>query len=150
MVKIVPNQHNDVNILVIGAGVSGLTTAICLREAGFNVIIIADRFAPDLTSVVAGALWEWPPAVCGRHGTPRSLERSKEWCMTAYNKFKEIHAEFGSQETGVYLRDSYFYFRDILENRPADFRKMNELKDKVDGFERGLHIVKETIDLTFQ
>lgn len=54
---------NNVNILVIGAGVSGLTTAICLREAGFSVVIVADRFAPDLTSIVAGALWEWPPAV---------------------------------------------------------------------------------------
>ncbi|GAA6619123.1 FAD-dependent oxidoreductase [Scytonema sp. NUACC26] len=141
---------NDITILVIGAGVSGLTTAICLREAGFGVVIVADRFAPDLTSVVAGALWEWPPAVCGRHGAPRSLERSKEWCMTTYNKFKKIHAEFGSQETGIYLRDAYFYFKDILENRHTDLRKMNELKDKVDGFERGLQIVKETIDLNFQ
>ncbi|MEH2413167.1 FAD-dependent oxidoreductase [Nostoc sp.] len=141
---------NDLNILVIGAGVSGLTTAICLREAGFRVVIVADRFAPDLTSIVAGALWEWPPAVCGSHGAPRSLERSKEWCMTTYNKFKKIHAEFGSEETGIYLRDAYFYFKDVLENRPADLRKMNELKDKVDGFERGLQIVKETIDLSFK
>ncbi|MEH1848859.1 MAG: FAD-dependent oxidoreductase [Nostoc sp.] len=140
----------DVNILVIGAGVSGLTTAICLREAGFSVVIVADRFAPDLTSIVAGALWEWPPAVCGSHGAPRSLERSKEWCMTTYNKFKKIHAEFGSEETGLYLRDAYFYFKDVLENRPDDLRKMNELKDKVDGFERGLQIVKETIDLSFK
>ncbi|MHC5778355.1 FAD-dependent oxidoreductase [Nostoc sp.] len=141
---------NDVNILVIGAGVSGLTTAICLREAGFRVVIVADRFAPDLTSIVAGALWEWPPAVCGSHGAPRSLERSKDWCMTTYNKFKKIHAEFGSEETGLYLRDAYFYFKDVLENRPDDLRKMNELKDKVDGFERGLQIVKETIDLNFK
>jgi 2-polyprenyl-6-methoxyphenol hydroxylase-like FAD-dependent oxidoreductase len=51
MLNLVPVQDNNVNILVIGAGVSGLTTAICLREAGFNVIIIADRFTPDLTSV---------------------------------------------------------------------------------------------------
>lgn len=141
---------NDVNILVIGAGVSGLTTAICLREVGFRVVIVADRFAPDLTSIVAGALWEWPPAVCGSHGAPRSLERSKEWCMTTYNKFKKIHAEFGSEETGLYLKDAYFYFKDVLENRPTELRKMNELKDKVDGFERGLQIVKETIDLSFK
>ena len=141
---------NDVNILVIGAGVSGLTTAICLREVGFRVVIVADRFAPDLTSIVAGALWEWPPAVCGSHGAPRSLERSKNWCMTTYNKFKKIHAEFGSEETGLYLKDAYFYFKDVLENRPTELRKMNELKDKVDGFERGLQIVKETIDLSFK
>ncbi|MEH2403508.1 FAD-dependent oxidoreductase [Nostoc sp.] len=141
---------NDVKILVIGAGVSGLTTAICLREAGFRVVIVADRFAADLTSIVAGALWEWPPAVCGSHGAPRSLERSKDWCMTTYNKFKKIHAEFGSEETGLYLKDAYFYFKDVLENRPTELRKMNELKDKVDGFERGLQIVKETIDLSFK
>ncbi|MEH2392768.1 MAG: FAD-dependent oxidoreductase [Nostoc sp.] len=141
---------NDVKILVIGAGVSGLTTAICLRELGFRVVIVADRFAADLTSIVAGALWEWPPAVCGSHGAPRSLERSKDWCMTTYNKFKKIHAEFGSEETGLYLKDAYFYFKDVLENRPTELRKMNELKDKVDGFERGLQIVKETIDLSFK
>ncbi|WP_298912421.1 FAD-dependent oxidoreductase [uncultured Nostoc sp.] len=141
---------NDVNILVIGAGVSGLTTAICLREVGFRVVIVTDRFASDLTSIVAGALWEWPPAVCGSHGAPRSLERSKDWCMTTYNKFKKIHAEFGSEETGLYLKDAYFYFKDVLENRPTELRKMNELKDKVDGFERGLQIVKETIDLSFK
>ncbi|MEH2253650.1 FAD-dependent oxidoreductase [Nostoc sp.] len=141
---------NDLKILVIGAGVSGLTTAICLREVGFRVVIVADRFAPDLTSIVAGALWEWPPAVCGSHGAPRSLERSKNWCMTTYNKFKKIHAEFGSEETGLYLKDAYFYFKDVLENRPTELRKMNELKDKVDGFERGLQIVKETIDLSFK
>ncbi|MHC5772238.1 MAG: FAD-binding protein, partial [Nostoc sp.] len=35
-----PLPKNDTNILVIGAGVSGLTTAICLREAGFNVVIV--------------------------------------------------------------------------------------------------------------
>ena len=137
-------------ILVIGAGVSGLTTAICLREAGFNVVIAADCFAPSVTSVVAGALWEWPPAVCGHHGAPRSLERSKEWCMISYDKFKQMHADFGDQVTGIYLRDVYFYFKDVLENQPADLGKMNELKDKVDGFERGLHIVKDSIDLNFQ
>ncbi|MEO0967361.1 MAG: FAD-dependent oxidoreductase [Cyanobacteria bacterium J06639_18] len=138
------------NILVIGAGVSGLTTAISLKKAGFNVTIAADSFAPDLTSVVAGALWEWPPAVCGHHGAPRSLERSKEWCMTSYEKFKEMHADFGSESTGIYLRDVYFYFKDVLENQPFDLNKMNELKDKVDGFERGLQIVKDSIDLNFQ
>ena len=52
-------------VLVIGAGVSGLTTARCLQQRGFAATVIADRFQSATTSVVAGALWEWPPAVCG-------------------------------------------------------------------------------------
>src|SRR5947207_13399175 len=74
-------------ILVIGAGVVGLTTALCLREAGHDVVVAADRFAPEITSVVAGALWEWPPAVCGRHRDEVSLARSKARCMTSYRTF---------------------------------------------------------------
>ena len=54
-------------VLVIGAGVTGLTTSLCLRGRGFDVTIVAEKFAPDIVSVVAGALWEWPPAVCGHH-----------------------------------------------------------------------------------
>lgn len=54
-------------MLVVGAGVSGLTTALCLARRGFHVTVVADQVSPDITSNVAGALWEWPPAVCGRH-----------------------------------------------------------------------------------
>jgi hypothetical protein len=48
------NHHLTSNprALVVGAGVAGVT-------------IIADRFQSSTTSVIAGALWEWPPAVCG-------------------------------------------------------------------------------------
>ena len=45
------------DVLVVGAGVSGLTTAVCLAEAGHGVEIRADRLPPDTTSAVAGALW---------------------------------------------------------------------------------------------
>ncbi|RCJ42036.1 hypothetical protein A6769_38305 [Nostoc punctiforme NIES-2108] len=51
-----PLPKNDTNILVIGAGVSGLTTAICLREAGFNVVIVARNQAFSLTSPVSFAV----------------------------------------------------------------------------------------------
>jgi len=44
-------------VLVIGAGVSGLTTGICLAEAGLRVVIRADRPPGETTSAVAGALW---------------------------------------------------------------------------------------------
>jgi ribulose 1,5-bisphosphate synthetase/thiazole synthase len=34
--------------LVIGAGVSGLTSALCLRRNGLEVATLADKFAPQV------------------------------------------------------------------------------------------------------
>ncbi|WP_139803435.1 FAD-dependent oxidoreductase, partial [Mycobacterium avium] len=39
-------------IVVIGAGVSGLTSAICLAEAGWPVRVWADTMPADTTSAV--------------------------------------------------------------------------------------------------
>jgi D-amino-acid oxidase len=50
-------SSDELDVLVVGAGVAGLTTAICLAEAGHRVHIRA-RLAPgQTTSAVAGALW---------------------------------------------------------------------------------------------
>lgn len=48
------NSHIDA--LVIGAGVSGLTVAICLAEAGLAVRV-RTRQLPAVTSCAAGAIW---------------------------------------------------------------------------------------------
>ncbi|MGE5292465.1 MAG: FAD-dependent oxidoreductase [Micromonosporaceae bacterium] len=45
------------DVLVIGAGVSGLTTAVCLAEAGLRVLIYAELPPHRTTSAAAGALW---------------------------------------------------------------------------------------------
>ncbi|HEY8471101.1 MAG TPA: FAD-dependent oxidoreductase [Natronosporangium sp.] len=45
------------DVLVIGAGVSGLTTAVCLAEAGQRVTVHAAEPPAETTSAVAGALW---------------------------------------------------------------------------------------------
>ena len=42
---------------MIGAGVSGLTAAICLAEAGCGVTVAAAQRAPLITSAAAGAIW---------------------------------------------------------------------------------------------
>jgi D-amino-acid oxidase len=117
--------------LAIGAGVSGLTTALCLRRAGFDVSVVAEKFAPDIVSVVAGALWEWPPAVCGHRLDPTSLERSKGWCMDSYRAFWDLARQ---ADAGVFLRQVVFYFRSPVAERPRDLAKMNELSGKVRGF----------------
>jgi D-amino-acid oxidase len=46
-----------VRAIVVGAGVVGLTTAVCLREAGIAADIVAREEPQDTTSAVAAALW---------------------------------------------------------------------------------------------
>jgi D-amino-acid oxidase len=127
-------------ILVIGAGVVGLTTALCARRAGYEVVVAAERFAPDITSVVAGALWEWPPAVCGHHRDEESLERAKSWCMTSYYMF---HRLAKNERTGVHIRPAAFYFRQPIEKNPSEFRKMRELQHHVRGFRHDPALAEE-------
>ena len=98
---------------------------------GYGVTVVAEKFAPNIVSVVAGALWEWPPAVCGSHQDLRSLERSKSWCMTGYETFSELA---GDDRTGVFVRPSVFYFRHPVEENARDLHKMNELRERVEGF----------------
>lgn len=84
-------------ILVIGGGVTGLVSAWVLLDQGYHVTILAKDWVSDepgkrLTSQIAGALWEFPPAVCGAHTDRISLQRSKDWCMTAYHIWEGIAA----------------------------------------------------------
>jgi D-amino-acid oxidase len=51
----VPNS--DCDVVVVGAGVSGLTTAVCLAESGARVVIRAAAPPGQTTSAVAGAIW---------------------------------------------------------------------------------------------
>jgi D-amino-acid oxidase len=45
------------DVLVVGAGVVGLTTAIRLAEQGLAVLVRTDRPPAETTSAVAGAIW---------------------------------------------------------------------------------------------
>jgi len=49
--------NTDPDVLVVGAGVTGLTTAVCLAESGRTVEIRTARLPQDTTSAVAGAIW---------------------------------------------------------------------------------------------
>jgi D-amino-acid oxidase len=118
--------------LVIGAGVSGLTTALVLRRYGWRVTVVAEQFGSDLVSTVAGALWEWPPSVCGRHHDETLLERSKAWAAASYERFEELAEHSG--RTGVYFRPAVSYFHRPLAEQPLELAKMRELAAFVPGF----------------
>jgi D-amino-acid oxidase len=77
-------------IQVIGAGVSGLTTGICLAEAGHDVTITAAAPPERTTSVAAGALWG--PVMTG------PPDRALGWAQTSLNILSKLVTEAG---TGV-------------------------------------------------
>ena len=124
-----PSASHTGRVLVVGAGVSGLTSALALARAGIEVEVVAEKFQSALVSVVAGALWEWPPAVCGYHRDQTSLTRSKEWAMESYEIFSDLARD---PLTGVYMRRANFYFTKPQTAR--ELHKMNELAPKVRGF----------------
>lgn len=125
--------------LIVGGGVAGLTTARQLAASGFNCTVVSERFSPGITSNVAGALWEWPPAVCGYHVDETSLARSKQWCMTSYSVFQTLSAR---HVPGVYIRPVTFYFRNSVEGNEFHRNKMREIEEHVPGFVRGPHLIR--------
>jgi len=110
------------HIIVIGGGVTGLTTACELLQRNYQVTVIAERYANQdnrITSQIAGALWEWPPAVCGRHTDIISLENSKRWCKVAYDRYKAMAANPElSVASGVRMRMAKFFFLEPVLNSP--------------------------------
>lgn len=148
-----PLQAPDTNsphILIIGGGVTGLVNAWTLLDKGYRVTILASEWASygktqRLTSQIAGALWEFPPAVCGQHTDAISLQHSKRWCMTAYHIWDALAAsESLAKLSGVRMKGADFFFPVPIEEDPAQMSKMLEIMSQgVRGFRRDPAIIKE-------
>ncbi|KAJ8120132.1 hypothetical protein ONZ43_g3082 [Nemania bipapillata] len=136
------------HILVIGGGVIGLVSSWVLLDRGYRVTILSKAWVSDeqrLTSQIAGALWEFPPAVCGQHTDAISLAHSKKWCMTAYHIWDAIASIPSlSEESGVRMMPSDFFFLDKVEKDPRQVSKMTEIMASgVRGFYRGADIIED-------
>jgi D-amino-acid oxidase len=79
-------------IAVIGAGISGVSTALLLAEKGHQLHIISKGFSPNITSNRAAAFW-FPYHV-------RNDKRGISWCRAAYEYFM-AHA---GEETGISMK----------------------------------------------
>ncbi|MFD7712392.1 FAD-dependent oxidoreductase [Streptomyces sp. NPDC059786] len=79
------------DVIVIGSGVIGLTTAVVLAETGRRVRVWTREPAEATTSAVAGALW-WPYRI-----EPEGLVRG--WALRSLSVYRELAARPG--ETGV-------------------------------------------------
>ena len=119
---------------------SGLTTALCLRQKGYQVTVVAEKFSPHIVSAVAGALWEWPPPIKSVPQDQRSLERCKQWSVVSYEKFFELAA---NEQTGVCIGPANFYFRYSIKDNPWVWQKMAEIERHVRGFRYDPAIIAE-------
>lgn len=85
------------DVFVIGAGVSGLSTALVLLEAGLSVTAYAAEPPQRTTSAVAGALW-------GAHLVGAD-ERVGHWAAVTLRRFRDLCAEpaSGVREIGGFV-----------------------------------------------
>ncbi len=104
-------------VLVIGGGVNGLSTGICLLEDGWNVTIYSEEFSPNTTSDVAAALWY--PFLSA------PVEKTNVWGLRTYNILKLLATERGA---GIDMTQTFEYFR---SSQPDPV-----WKSTVDNFER--------------
>ncbi|HEU5269295.1 MAG TPA: FAD-dependent oxidoreductase [Jatrophihabitans sp.] len=81
------------NVIVVGAGVIGLSTAICLAEAGASVRVRASAPPAESTSAVAGAIIAGPVTI-------EPVEEAARWNRISLDEFTALADRPG---TGVRL-----------------------------------------------
>ncbi|MET7296994.1 FAD-dependent oxidoreductase [Streptomyces griseoloalbus] len=85
----------DCDVLVIGGGVVGLTTAVVLAERGVRVRLWTRDPVQRTTSAVAGALW-WPYRI-------EPVASARAWALRSLEVYEELAARPGS--TGVRMAE---------------------------------------------
>ncbi|XP_026085876.1 D-aspartate oxidase isoform X1 [Carassius auratus] len=98
-----------VKVLVVGAGVVGLSTAVCVAETlpYCSVTVIAEKFSPDTTGDGAAGILlpkEFPDI---------PLERQKRWFKESFDHLLAIADSPQASDAGVYLSSGYHIFKDI-------------------------------------
>ncbi|KAG8215309.1 hypothetical protein J3R82DRAFT_8898 [Butyriboletus roseoflavus] len=126
-------QRMRKRVLVIGGSVTGLTSAWLLLDLGYDVTIISNCYAPAVPSItgqIAGALWEYPPAVCGQHADQASMEKFKPWSLISRNVFEDLVLGFRDDDHGITLRMANFFFTKRLDHPDmhGQLQKLKEIK----------------------
>uniref|UniRef100_A0A8C1E6G3 D-aspartate oxidase n=1 Tax=Cyprinus carpio carpio TaxID=630221 RepID=A0A8C1E6G3_CYPCA len=102
-----------VKVLVVGAGVVGLSTAVCVAETlpYCSVTVIAEKFSPDTTGDGAAGILlpkEFPDI---------PLERQKRWFKESFDHLLAIADSPQASDAGVYLSSGYQIFKDIPSDK---------------------------------
>lgn len=98
----------DTHIIVIGAGVIGLTTALALKRSGYKNVTIVAKYIPgdksiEYTSPFAGAHW--------RTMAPNDNSLLQKFDTVSYNIFMKMAGEQGiDKQSGIMLAQSDDFF----------------------------------------
>ncbi|WAE69693.1 FAD-dependent oxidoreductase [Streptomyces cavourensis] len=122
----------EADVIVVGGGVIGLTTAVTLAERGLRVRVWSRDPAGATTSAVAGALW-WPYRI-------EPAERVGIWSLETLAVYEELAA--APEETGVRLVPGLHGGERFSALGPW----AAELKDAVEVAE-GLRVVLPLLDM---
>lgn len=110
-------EKSQFDVLIVGCGVSGLTSGIRLLQHGFNVTIIAREQPPHTTSDVAAAVW-YPYQA-------EPIDRVLGWGKASLDEFKRL---MGEPNAGVRLG----WLTEVFDQHQPD----PLWKDIVPNFER--------------
>jgi len=102
-------DHPDGLVLVIGAGVIGLTTAVCLIEAGRRVRIVTSALPQQSTSRAAAAMWG------GSFLEPAAAVRG--WAEIGRQEFERLAT---GADTGVRIARGMLTARQMPDGPPPE------------------------------
>lgn len=111
----------DFDVIVVGAGPAGMSTALELVDSGLNVVML-DQDEPG------GTILQYPrrklvmvqPVTLPHYGTLKNLEYSKEELLEIWQKIlgeKELHYKSHHRMTGVMVKDDIF----TVQTNKGDF-----------------------------
>ncbi|KAF8875174.1 FAD dependent oxidoreductase [Infundibulicybe gibba] len=113
-------------VLVVGGGVTGLTTAWALLDAGYAVTVVSEKWASledRITSQIAGAFG------------PSGVRKTHE---------PDLARQLEEMEHGVRMRMANFFFEQSIHKMSGQLEKMNEIAavHDIQGFKHDPTLVK--------
>lgn len=133
---------HDKQAVVVGGGISGLTTAICLVDAGWSVRVWAADPPPQTTSMAAGGVWG--PVF------QAPMAKTVAW---AHESLYEFHHLANNPDTGVRMAPALTVGE--LPGRAVDSPQAQLVPDLADadpadvpgGFSGGYHATLPLVDM---
>lgn len=112
------SQQTKGDVLVVGAGVIGITTAIRLREAGYSVIVAASETPTTILKREKSELSGKPEGIYTSSGSGgfwmpfyANGERLKQWCLSTYDV---LEADANASKPGVSMHDGFILYYEKL------------------------------------